>query len=713
MKKSPMSACLLAGFSVFSLLLLCTLGTVSAETISRPGEYSGYSAPVYDDEWVRSSQYVAVDDGTLLAIDIFRPLNNGELVTTPLPVVFQQTQYLRSSYLGDSISSRGASMADVLTKYGYVVAVGDPRGIGASYGTRGASWDLTEAWDTHDLIEWLADQPWCDGNIGMWGGSYMGGIQVFAAATSPPHLKAIFPAQTPFDQYDELYTMVEPYGPFGELSSMARDLQVVPVDSDDDVDPADGYPDMMYEAIQQHQPHYDAIQAYAESLGVTSGPYSQVGISPYRDSVSPLLGNQYFYDSSPSSYIDEIGQSGVAVYNMGYWNNWLRRGSISAFANLTNPSKLIMTASSRMATFDFNIEHLRYFDYWLKGIDNGIMDEPPVYYNVLSAPEGEDWRFSWKWPLPNQENIEFYLDEGPTGSANPGVNDGALISTAPSAQNGEDVYTVVYGITSSNTDAEGLTYTTAPLLEDMEVIGHPVVQLWISSDHDDGDFIANLEEVDGTTGESSLISTGSLRASLRKIADPPFSYMSLPWRRGLQEDEQKLEPGTPVKLLYDLLPVAKIFKKGNRIRLNIVCDQRGRTVPIDPAPIVSVYRNAVMASYISLPVIADPISVSVEVKPETFNLKSKGRFTVIITPSADLGKGYGARDIDISTLSCNGAPAVGGEVANGVLYAKFRRGDLPNMSPGPAVNMNVTGKFYYDIPFFGNDAVRVMNPKKR
>jgi predicted acyl esterase len=597
-------------------------------------------------------------------------------------------------------------MANALIKYGYVVAVGDPRGLGASYGTRRASWGWDEAWDTHDLIEWLGVQPWSDGNVGMWGNSYMGGIQVLAAAIKPPHLKAIFPGQTPFDQYDELYTIVEPRGPFGELGSMASDMASVPVDGDVDGD-GDGYPDMLYEAVQQHQPHYDTIKAYAASLGQMSPPYSQVGISPYRDSIGPLVGTQFFYESSASSYIDEIGQSGVGVYNMGYWNNWLRRGSISAFVNFTNPSKLLMTATSNMPTFSFTTEHLRFFDYWLKGINNGIMDEPPIFYNVLSAPAGSDWRFAWKWPLPNQKNVEFYLAQGPSGSVNPGVNDGTLTLTTPLAMSGEDVYTVFYGITSANQDAKGLTYTTEPLMADIEVTGHPVVQLWISSDHDDGDFVANLEEVDGTTGKSTVISTGKLRSSLRKIADPPFSYMGLPWRRALQADEQKLVPGAPVKLLFDLLPVSKVFKHGNRIRLNIVCDSAPNTPVLSPAPVVSIYRNAVMNSYISLPVTTDPISVAVEVKPETLNLKSNGEFTVFITPSPELGKGYQAQDIDVSTLVCNGAPAVSGQVANDTLVAKFRRQDLSNTSAGPAVTLNVTGKFYYDIPFSGNDTVRV------
>jgi putative CocE/NonD family hydrolase len=679
-----------------------------AQIVSKPGQYSGYSTPICEGSacgWVRSSQYVTVRDGTKLAIDIFRPAVNGVIVNTPYPVVFQQTQYRRAYYSKDKdgntvLNLTGKSMADSLTKYGYVVAVGDPRGVGASYGTRGVSWDTQEAEDTHDLIEWLGVQPWSNGNVGMWGGSYMGGIQVLTAATRPRHLKAIFPAQTPFDQYDELYTIPEFRGPMGELSSMANDANSVPVDGD-----VGGV--LLNEAVQQHKPHYDAIKAYAESLGQVGGAYSQVGIAPYRDSVGPVSGTQYYYEASPSSYIHEIHWSGVGIYNMGYWNNWLRRGSISAFSNFRNPSKLLMTASSMMPTFNFNMEHLRYFDYWLKGVNNGIMDEPPIYYNVLSAPAGDDWRYSWRWPLPNQKNMSFYLAEGSSDSMNQGLNKGILTQTGPSAKSGEDVYTVSYGISSANQDSKGLTYTTQPLTTDMEVTGHPVVELWVSSDHDDGDFVVNLEEVD-TLGKSTTISTGKLRASLRKIADPPFDYMGLPWRRALQRDERKLVSGKPVKLVFDLLPVSKVFKTGNRIRVNIVCDSAPNTPVLSPVPVVNIYRNVLMKSYVSLPVIAEPIQISVETKPEMLNLKSKGEVTVFITPSHCLGKGYGERDIDVSTLTCNGVSPIGTYVAHDTLVAKFKRQDVVDTSTGRYVKLNVTGKFYYDIPFAGSDTMRLM-----
>jgi putative CocE/NonD family hydrolase len=690
---------------VFSLVGLWTGITPAQQKISKPGVYSGYSAVLYT-QWVRNSQYVAVKDGTKLAVDIFRPAVNGKAVDTPYPVVFQQTQYRRAYYSGSTMIATGASMANALTKYGYVVAVADPRGLGASYGTRRASWGMEEARDAHDIIEWLAVQPWSNGNVGMWGLSYMGGIQLLAASTMPPHLKAIFPAQAPFDQYDELFTIIPPRGGFGELGSLASDMLTASVDGDADNN-GDGYPDMLYEAVQQHKPHYDTIKAYAESLGQVGGVYSQVGPTPYRDSIGPLVNSRFFYESSASSYIDEIRRSGVGIYNMGYWNNWLRRGSISAFANLENPSKLIMTESSNMPSFSFDTEHLRFFDYWLKGIDNGIMDEPPIYYNVLKAPTGNNWRFAWKWPLPNEKPTNYYLHAGPSGS-NPGsVNDGTLSLTAPTAVDAKDDYAVFYGITSANMDAKGLTYTTGSLTADVEIIGHPVVQLWISSDHTDGDFVASLEEVDAT-GKSTVVANGKVRASLRKIADPPYSYMGLPWRRALQTDEQKLTSGKPVELLFDLLPVSYVFKKGNRIRLNIVCDSPPDTPVLSPTPVVSVYRNAVLSSFISLPITTEPITAKVQIVPGILSLRSHGKFTAFITLPKNLPKGYQIEDIDISTLKCHGASAVSGRLIHDILIAKFDIGDLTDVSAGREVTFTVTGEFNYGIPFEGSDTIRVI-----
>jgi putative CocE/NonD family hydrolase len=153
-----------------------------------------------------------------------------------------------------------------------------------------------------------------------------------------------------------------------------------------------------------------------------------------------------------------------------------------------------------------------------------------------------------------------------------------------------------------NNDRKGLTYTTAPLKNAIEVTGHPVIHLWITSSVDDGDFFAYLEEVDNS-GVSRYISEGMLRASHRKLHPAPFNNLGLPYHRSFQEDIEKL-PSEPAELVFDLLPISKVFVAGNRIRITITCADKDNayTPEVIPAPTVRLFRNASVSSYIKLPI---------------------------------------------------------------------------------------------------------------
>ncbi len=267
-------------------------------------------------------------------------------------------------------------------------------------------------------------------------------------------------------------------------------------------------------------------------------------------------------------------------------------------------------------------EMQRWFDYWLKGIDNGIMNEPKIHYHVMKAPNEWEWRTANAWPLPEQNPIKYYFDAGPSGSVE-SVNDGQLSAELPSDNSGKDDYEVDYTTTSGiatrwdnavgegfdysgigENDKKGLTYTTETLAEDVEVTGHPVVHLWVSSTATDGDFFVYLEEVDGE-GVSHYVSEGTLRASHRAINEPYYDNLGLPFHRSHKEDIVELEPGEPAELSFDLQPTSNFFNAGNRIRITITCADKDNalTPELSPPPTVSVYRNAQHASYISLPVI--------------------------------------------------------------------------------------------------------------
>ena len=241
------------GISITIILLTLFATPGFTQMVSKPGEYSGYSEAVYTG-WQRFSQYVAVRDGTKLAVDIYRPTKDGILETKDLPVIFQFTPYRRATYR--SLTDKTIIYPDTsFTKYGYVMVYADTRGKGASYGTRFGLNDRTEAMDGRDLVEWIGEQPWCDGNIGMSGGSYVGGTQVETASTAPPYLKTLIPSITDYSKYDATYRggMHRTTSGGGETQN---DLVTVPVDEDVLDANGNGIKDMLEEAAAQHYPPY-------------------------------------------------------------------------------------------------------------------------------------------------------------------------------------------------------------------------------------------------------------------------------------------------------------------------------------------------------------------------------------------------------------------------------------------------------------------------
>ena len=605
-----------------ALLLLLPAYAGTAEKVSMPGEYSGYSYPIYDNDWMRESKYVTVQEGTehetKLAVDIFFPKKGGvpfykDDKAVKLPVIWTHHIYHRASIV-DGIVLTQVDMNPWLQeviKHGYIVGVVDYRGGGASYGTRPGPFSQIEARDTYEITEWFAEQKWCNGNIGMFGRSAMGITQYMCAGMAPPHLKCIFPEMSMFDMYSFSY----PGGVFHHeflrswsLLTMAADLgfppfpPVAPVDDDP-------FGEQLTEAILEHWGNYDI--------------YEIVEGAPYRDSVDVLTGEQCYFTRSPSAYLTGVRNSGVAVYHLGGWFDMWPRDTFLWYNNLDNPQKITIGPWCHMAMDDdfLAAEHLRWYDYWLKGINNGVMDESPICYYTMGAPEGKEWRFAQQWPLRQELPLRFYFRKGMTGSVD-SLNDGFLKLIPPWKKVGDDEYAVDYTTTTglsnrwtngyggpfgypdmTENDEKGLTYTTRPLFFDVEVTGHPVVHLWATSTVADRDFFVYLEEVD-ENGFSHYITEGTLRASHRATMEPPFEYMKLPWHRSFEKDVSDF-PGGPVELVFDLHPTSNIFDTGHRIRITITCADQGNfsTPELSPPPNVTVYRNNRYASYIKLPCI--------------------------------------------------------------------------------------------------------------
>jgi uncharacterized protein len=608
--------------SGWASLMAATIATQPAEAGQYAPAQAAYSKELYS-QWAKTSQYVSVRDGTRLALDLYRPSVGGVPVDESLPVVLIATPYLRSSAAlpGPQTSVEEAppetEWLERILKHGYVIAVLDMRGHGASFGSvYGAGlWTGgdTKRWDLYDVIEWLGVQPWSTGKIGMTGCSYNGLTQFWAADAMPPHLKAIVPCGgSYFDEYSILrnngIAQVTALAGMDQKIWYANDVLHPSPPVDEDKDGA-----LRAAAILEHRISWDQglagletgypVRLYRNSLLRNSNP----------NSLPDLAGEWNYLPNYRMSKIPVFQYNGWRDILIDYAFKWYRSLAVQGV-----PQRMVIgpwwhCQFYKSPLTDVAAEHLRWYDYWLKGIDNGIKDEPPIRYYLTGAPKGQEWRSARQWPLPNQKRTTYFLGAK------------TLTTLKSSASYGTDNYTVNYTtstqslptrwhpsvgdansfpIRTSALDAKSLTYTTPPLREDTELTGYPVATLWISSTAQDQDVFVYLEEVD-QQGTSSLISDGLIRASSRATRPAPFENEGLPWRSGLMEDQQLLTPGMPVRLEFALFPAAQYLRKGHRLRLTINNYDEGYDTPKTlPAPIVSLYHDADHPSSITVPFIA-------------------------------------------------------------------------------------------------------------
>lgn len=579
---------------------------MTIKKVSRPGEYSGYSEKIYT-EVIRTSRYIYIR-GNNLAIDIYRPAKDGRVVEEPYPAILQNKRYQRRGPWTDT-----ALITDWV-QHGYIVAILDPRGAGASFGCRSGDWSMEEALDAREVIEWLAAQPYCNGNVGMWGFSYMGGIQYLIAATRPPHLKAIVPNVATIDQFFR-YPNGVVWTPPAPPKSIMYPLDIAgksakpPQNVDEDPDGT-----MLTRAVAEHEANIYSDQIFAPG-------------EAFRNTYKPEIKNMNFIAQSAITYKDDIKASGVAIYNTGGWYDAAPAQALAAW-KLWGGKVIIGPWSHTTMEEMVKIEHLRWFDYHLKGIKNGITNEPPIHYYTFNAPAGREWKFTSQWPLPNQRMTKYYFSDGPTMTS-ASVNDGSLAAAPPKASDAKDTCTVDYSIKAfeegsvdkfrennrtwdgdmeKSLDSKGLTYTSLPLNSDSEITGIPVLHLWASSTSTDGYFFAFLEEVDGKTKVSHYVADGMMRASHRALSEKsPWTDLGMAYHRCYDIDNQPLTPGQPAELVFDLYPTSYIFRRGNRIRITITGSLQSNYAGMieAPPPRISIFHDTDRASYLDLPVIEE------------------------------------------------------------------------------------------------------------
>ncbi|MEM6626052.1 MAG: CocE/NonD family hydrolase [Pseudomonadota bacterium] len=531
-----------------------------------------YRRPAEYEEMIRDKDvFVEMRDGVKLCIDIYRPKTDK-----PLPALLAFAIYNKDM--------QGADMAEhlppqpawaslwagpleagdshLLASRGYVHVIGGPRGIGKSEG--GGS----REWDSYDLIEWIAKQPWCDGQVGMIGISGFGAEQMNVARQQPPSLKAIFPFD-PRGAYGHLGGFRHEYTGgvvhtfrylLGHFSAMHQD-KGQPGDL-----PAEQQA-LWEEAIENPDYRiYPHIYNVIAQKGQHMPPYFNILINPYDTEDSVKESEESFKNIN------------IPVYTGSGWYAYTYKthlnGCQTYFEEIDAPKKMTLLGPSHLER-PFHTMHgeiLRWYDHWLKGMETGIMDEPAVRYWMMGD---NTWRTADQWPPKNVAWTKFYL------------NTWERMSTEPFRETSIDDFqrpdTFVQMPATQTDKLQRLRYLTPPLAEDVSIAGPAVLKLFASIDATDTNWFAVLKDVGpdvsvmtAREGEREVpddlaereLTRGWLKASHRAV-DKKRSKPGRPWHPLTRKAQKPVKPGKVEEYDIEILATANTFRKGHRICIDI------------------------------------------------------------------------------------------------------------------------------------------------
>jgi hypothetical protein len=461
---------------------------------------------------------VAMRDGVKLATNVYLPAGEG-----PWPAIVTRTPYGKDGRFGAG--------AQRYTGAGYAYVAQDTRGKFRSEGVYRPF--ETDREDGYDTIEWIAAQEWSNGKVGITGASAMGITGNYAAAANPPHLVAA-------------YVVVAPHSMLNESTFIGGIFK----------------------------------EADVGNWMRRQGAGDQVA-----ERKRTVLLDAYWRGRDLPFLLDAID---IPIFNVGGWYDLFSNGNVSNFVYLQERGgkgargnqKLLMgpfghgqlqgdisypDGGGLMTAF--GDAELRWFEHWLKGVDNGIMDEPAVtYYQMAAARKASPspkngYRTLDAWPPPG-ETVTFYLTASKTLATElPPANDATTTYTFDPADPVPTVGGANLTLPIGPLDqreigerADYLRFETAPLAEDVTVAGRVIVELWVSTDAPDTDFLVKLVDV-YPDGYEALLLDGGLRARYRN------------GRRA--EDVAMMEAGKPEKLTIDLWSTANVFEQGHKIALHV------------------------------------------------------------------------------------------------------------------------------------------------
>jgi predicted acyl esterase len=539
-------------------------------------DYRNLSQPAHG---MRCDQNVAVGmrDGIELLADVHRPDGDGRF-----PALIAASPYPRQIQdLGAPMGFIEAGATDFWVPRGYVHVIANLRGTGGSGGTFGF-FDAQERRDLHDLVEWAAVQPWCDGNVGMIGISYFAMAQLEAAVERPPHLRAIFPVAVTVDLYEAVMhhglfssSFVTPFLAMVGLTSARSDrfwrsvlvdaarhvLRTGPLHRKFATMNGESSVALLHAALKlHHDPHPwdDLWRAMAVEHPLRDEWWDERNLLPLLDRVEvpTYLGCDW---QNVPLHLPSTFPTMRALVNAPV----VRVGMLGEFG-LTWPWESL------------HIEALAWFDHWLKAQDTGILEGPAIRYWM---PGADEWRTSDVWPPAESEDRVLRLradGELGDGEGDPGERS-LMVLGAGLRRSG-----------SSDADPPSqLIWTSAALEQALDVVGDIELELHASATALDTAWIVTLQDVapDGTVAD---VTAGWLRASLRRV-DPTTSSdgpLELPCR-----EADIVVPGSITTYRIPLVTNARRFAVGHRVRLVVTSDDQD-----DSTPAIMGFRHAAVGT---------------------------------------------------------------------------------------------------------------------
>ena len=568
----------------------------------------------------RISRYYAGVDGTKLAVDVYLP-EEAASGKDRVPVLMKAGYSPRRQAYQFEKESIDRFVAD-----GYAVAIVEVRGAGASFGVSDGFFGLHDGKDLASVISQLAAEPWCNGKAGTYGGSNYGMSQEINLIEQPEVLKVSFPCDCSMDFYDQDFPNGASALP--EMAGGPDPNRRAPENDSVDED-ADG--SMLREAEKAHERNLPFLAQHIKNM--------------CRDDVHPYLGYRPNLDVPMWEKMDKVRFGHVQVTSLGAWFDpgvtnkiitWKWIGGKLMIGPWMHTGIYRPGAEFPEGDIDWVAVHEKEFAKYLKDestavdckdqaaatdrADSCIRKEPPVRYYTVGERESSGrnpWKFDDDFPVSGQTFAKLYLSAG-----------GALAESCP-AQGGSVDYQVrndiqyytKFGRMNRNNkedlraeDAKSIVFTGEVLSADLELTGIPVMDLYVTSSHPDGNFFAVLEEVEAD-GTSHFLTEGVIRASHAKThMNPAYMALGLPYHRGYREDMVSLSAEKPMKLSFHLEAISRIIKKGSRLQVSISCGGSGYQQPEgfpkdgEEMPWVRLYTGVECPSVITLPVVRPTVT---------------------------------------------------------------------------------------------------------